>query len=45
MLLRASPEVEAGDRVTGGDHWLVKVAVISISHLEQLVDRQLHQAN
>jgi Lrp/AsnC family transcriptional regulator, leucine-responsive regulatory protein len=38
-LLQESPEVEACYRVTGSDHYLVKVVVISISHLEQLVDR------
>lgn len=38
-LLQASPEVESCYRVTGSDHYLVKVAVTSVSHLEQLVDR------
>jgi Lrp/AsnC family transcriptional regulator, leucine-responsive regulatory protein len=38
-LLQESPEVEACYRVTGSDHYLVKVAVTSVSHLEQLVDR------
>jgi Lrp/AsnC family transcriptional regulator, leucine-responsive regulatory protein len=37
--LQESPEVEACYRVTGSDHYLVKVAVTSVSHLEQLVDR------
>jgi Lrp/AsnC family transcriptional regulator, leucine-responsive regulatory protein len=38
-LLQASPEVESCYRVTGSDHYLVKVAVTSVSQLEQLVDR------
>jgi Lrp/AsnC family transcriptional regulator, leucine-responsive regulatory protein len=38
-LLQASPEVESCYRVTGSDHYLVKVTVTSIGHLEQLVDR------
>lgn len=38
-LLQNSPEVEACYRVTGSHHYLVKVAVTSVSHLEQLVDR------
>lgn len=36
MLLSASTDVEAGDVVTGGDHYLVKVAVTSMGHLEQI---------
>lgn len=39
LLLQESPEVEACYRVTGSDHYLLKVAVTSVSHLEQLVDR------
>jgi Lrp/AsnC family transcriptional regulator, leucine-responsive regulatory protein len=39
LLLQESPEVEACYRVTGSDHYLVKVVVTSISHLERLVDR------
>jgi Lrp/AsnC family transcriptional regulator, leucine-responsive regulatory protein len=38
-LLQESPEIESCYRVTGSDHYLVKVAVTSVSHLEQLVDR------
>jgi Lrp/AsnC family transcriptional regulator, leucine-responsive regulatory protein len=38
-LLQESPEIEACYRVTGSDHYLAKVVVTSISHLEQLVDR------
>jgi Lrp/AsnC family transcriptional regulator, leucine-responsive regulatory protein len=39
LLIQDSPEVEACYRVTGSDHYLIKVFVTSISHLEQLVDR------
>jgi Lrp/AsnC family transcriptional regulator, leucine-responsive regulatory protein len=38
-LLQESPEVESCYRVTGSDHYLVKVAVTSVGHLEQLADR------
>lgn len=38
-LLQDCSEVQACHRVTGNDHYLVKVAVTSVSHLEQLVDR------
>jgi Lrp/AsnC family transcriptional regulator, leucine-responsive regulatory protein len=38
-LLQESPEVESCYRVTGSDHYLVKITVKSIGHLEQLVDR------
>jgi Lrp/AsnC family transcriptional regulator, leucine-responsive regulatory protein len=38
-LMQESPEVQACYRVAGNDHYLVKVAVTSVSHLEQLVDR------
>jgi Lrp/AsnC family transcriptional regulator, leucine-responsive regulatory protein len=38
-LLQESPAIESCYRVTGSDHYLVKVAVTSVSHLEQLVDR------
>ncbi|NEU77314.1 Lrp/AsnC family transcriptional regulator [Hassallia byssoidea VB512170] len=38
-LLRECPEIESCYRVTGSDHYLAKVSVTSISHLEQLVDR------
>ncbi|HAX76887.1 MAG TPA: AsnC family transcriptional regulator [Cyanobacteria bacterium UBA11372] len=39
LLIQESPEVEACYRVTGSDHYLVKVVVTSVNHLEQLVDR------
>jgi len=35
-LLFESPEVEACYRVIGSDHYLVKVAVTSMGHLEQI---------
>jgi Lrp/AsnC family transcriptional regulator, leucine-responsive regulatory protein len=38
-LLQSSPEIEACYRVTGSDHYLAKVVVTSVRHLEQLVDR------
>ena len=38
-LLHESLEVRACYRVTGSDHYLAKVSVTSVSHLEQLVDR------
>lgn len=38
-LMQESPEVLACYRVAGNDHYLVKVAVTCVSHLEQLVDR------
>jgi Lrp/AsnC family leucine-responsive transcriptional regulator len=38
-LLRECPEVQACYRVTGNDHYLIKVAVTSVNHLEQLVDQ------
>lgn len=38
-LLQESPEVLSCYRVAGNDHYLVKVAVTSVSHLEQVVDR------
>lgn len=38
-LMQERPEVLACYRVAGNDHYLVKVAVTSVSHLEQLVDR------
>lgn len=38
-LMQECPEVLASYRVAGNDHYLVKVAVTSVSHLEQLVDR------
>jgi Lrp/AsnC family transcriptional regulator, leucine-responsive regulatory protein len=38
-LLQQRPEITECDRVTGNDHYLVKVVVTSVSHLEELVDR------
>jgi Lrp/AsnC family transcriptional regulator, leucine-responsive regulatory protein len=38
-LLQDLPEIEACYRITGSDHYLVKVVVASVKHLEQLVDR------
>lgn len=38
-LLHKLSEVQSCYRVTGSDHYLAKVAVTSVSHLEQLVDR------
>ncbi|MEH2070836.1 MAG: Lrp/AsnC family transcriptional regulator [Nostoc sp.] len=38
-LLHECPEVLSCYRVAGNDHYLVKVAVTSVSHLEQVVDR------
>jgi Lrp/AsnC family transcriptional regulator, leucine-responsive regulatory protein len=38
-LLQERPEIIECDRVTGNDHYLVKVVVNSVSHLEELVDR------
>jgi Lrp/AsnC family transcriptional regulator, leucine-responsive regulatory protein len=38
-LLQQRPEITECDRVTGNDHYLAKVVVTSVSHLEELVDR------
>ena len=38
-LMRECPEVQTCYRVTGNDHYLLKVVVTSVGHLEQLVDR------
>jgi Lrp/AsnC family transcriptional regulator, leucine-responsive regulatory protein len=38
-LLQQRPEITECDRVTGNDHYLAKVLVRSVSHLEELVDR------
>ncbi|KAM3114770.1 Lrp/AsnC family transcriptional regulator [Phormidesmis sp. 146-33] len=43
-LLQESPEVQACYRITGNDHYLVKVVVTSVSHLEQLVDHFIPHA-
>jgi Lrp/AsnC family leucine-responsive transcriptional regulator len=43
-LLNQSPEVRSCYRVTGSDHYLAKVAVKSVSDLEQVVDRFLPYA-
>lgn len=39
QLLNESPEVQSSYRITGSDHYLAKVSVTSVGHLEQLVDR------
>lgn len=39
LLLHESPEVRSSYRITGSDHYLAKVSVAYIGHLEQLVDR------
>ncbi|VEP12605.1 AsnC family transcriptional regulator [Hyella patelloides LEGE 07179] len=39
LLLHESPEVQSSYRITGSDHYLAKVSVTSVGHLEQLVDR------
>ncbi|WP_414623760.1 Lrp/AsnC family transcriptional regulator [Calothrix sp. CCY 0018] len=44
-LLHKCPEVRGCYRVTGSDHYLAKVSVTSVSHLEQLVDRFIPYAN
>ena len=38
-LLQNCPEIAECDRVTGNDHYLAKVVVTFVSHLEELVDR------
>ncbi len=38
-LLQQRPEIIECDRVTGNDHYLAKVVVTDVSHLEELVDR------
>ena len=38
-LIQESPEVQVCYRVTGNDHYLLKVVVTSVGHLEQLLDR------
>ena len=38
-LMRECPEVQTCYRVTGNDHYLLKVVVTSVGHLEELVDR------
>ena len=38
-LLQECPEVLSCYRVAGNDHYLAKVAAISVSHLEKIVDR------
>jgi Lrp/AsnC family transcriptional regulator, leucine-responsive regulatory protein len=43
-LMQECPEVLESYRVAGNDHYLVKVAVNSVSHLEQLVDRFISYA-
>lgn len=37
-LIQDCPEVQSCYRVTGSDHYLVKIVVTSVNHLEQLVD-------
>ena len=39
VLLHECPEVQSCYRVTGSDHYLAKVSVTSVGHLERLVDR------
>ena len=39
ILLHKCPEVQSCYRVTGSDHYLAKVSVTSVGHLERLVDR------
>ena len=39
VLLDESPEIQSSYRITGSDHYLAKVSVTSVGHLEQLVDR------
>ena len=39
LLLHQLLEVQSCYRVTGSDHYLAKVVVTSVNHLEQLVDR------
>lgn len=38
-LLQECPEIIECDRVTGNDHYLAKVVVVNISHLQELIDR------
>ena len=38
-LLQECPEILSCYRVTGNDHYLVKVAAMSVKHLEQIIDR------
>jgi Lrp/AsnC family leucine-responsive transcriptional regulator len=38
-LVQQTPEVLECHRVTGGDSYILKVAVASVEHLEELIDR------
>ena len=39
VLLHECPEIQSCYRVTGSDHYLAKVSVTSVGHLERFVDR------
>ncbi|MGD2180757.1 Lrp/AsnC family transcriptional regulator [Lusitaniella coriacea] len=39
QLLNETPEVQSSYRITGSDHYIARVSVTSVGHLEQLVDR------